>query len=95
LDVVDVGKVTDTASHLLDVVVARQNTFMCFDPGRQMIIEDIVKEGLNRVVVAACSPSLHAPSLCSFRSWVPAHAEPYAEGQLPQARIRRSVAVAL
>lgn len=58
-DVVDVDKVTEAASRLPDVALARQNTFMCSDPGQQMIIEDIVKEGLNRVVVAACSPSLH------------------------------------
>ena len=41
------------------MAVARQYTFMCSDPGQQLIIDDIVKEGLNRVVVAACSPSLH------------------------------------
>ena len=58
-DVVDVHKVTEAASRLSDVVLARQYTFMCSDPGQQMIIDDIVKEGLNRVVVAACSPSLH------------------------------------
>jgi len=58
-DVVDVHKVTEAASRLPDVVLARQYTFMCSDPGQQMIIDDIVKEGLNRVVVAACSPSLH------------------------------------
>ena len=58
-DVVDVDKVTEAASRLGDVVLARQYTFMCSDPGQQMIIEDIAKEGLNRVVVAACSPSLH------------------------------------
>ncbi len=58
-DVVDVLKVTEAASHLPDVVLARQYTFMCSDPGQQMIIDDIFKEGLNRVVVAACSPSLH------------------------------------
>jgi heterodisulfide reductase subunit A len=58
-DVVDVQKVTEAAKRLPDVVLARQYTFMCSDPGQQMIIEDIAKEGLSRVVVAACSPSLH------------------------------------
>lgn len=58
-DVVDVEQVVEAASRLPDVVVARRNTFMCSDPGQQMIVEDIGKEGLNRVVVAACSPSLH------------------------------------
>ena len=58
-DVVDVNKLTQAASSLPDVAVARPYTFMCSDPGQQMIIDDIVREGLNRIVVAACSPSLH------------------------------------
>ena len=58
-DVVDVNKVTQAASRLPGVAVARQYTFMCSDPGQQMIIDNIITEGLNRVVVAACSPSLH------------------------------------
>ena len=58
-DVVDVHKVTEAAGRLPDVVLARNYTFMCSDPGQQMIIEDIAKQGLTRVVVAACSPSLH------------------------------------
>ena len=53
-DVVDVHKVTEAAGRLPDVVLARNYTFMCSDPGQQMIIEDIAKQGLTRVVVAAC-----------------------------------------
>jgi heterodisulfide reductase subunit A len=58
-DVVDVERVTEAAGKLPGVVLSRQNTFMCSDPGQQMILDDIRSEGLNRVVVAACSPSLH------------------------------------
>jgi heterodisulfide reductase subunit A len=58
-DVVSVEKVADAAGQMPDVVVARQNTFMCSHPGQQMIVDDIAKLGLNRVVVAACSPRLH------------------------------------
>jgi heterodisulfide reductase subunit A len=58
-DVVDVERVVAAASMLKNVVIARQNTFMCSDPGQGMIQEDIRNEKLERVVVAACSPSLH------------------------------------
>ena len=58
-DVVDVERVVSAAAKLPDVVVARRNMFMCSDPGQKMIEEDIRTNGLNRVVVSACSPSLH------------------------------------
>lgn len=47
------------AGTLKDVAVARDYKFMCSDPGQDMIIQDIKKMGLNRVVVASCSPRLH------------------------------------
>lgn len=58
-DVVAVEKVVEAAARLPDVVIARHNTFMCSDPGQNLIAQDIRSERLNRVVVAACSPSLH------------------------------------
>jgi heterodisulfide reductase subunit A len=58
-DVVDVDKVVDTAARLEGVAVARHYEFMCSDPGQGLIEEDIKNENLDRVVVAACSPSLH------------------------------------
>ena len=58
-DVVDVNKVAEAAGHLPDVAVSRLNTFMCSDPGQQMIADDILNGLVDRVVVAACSPSLH------------------------------------
>lgn len=58
-DVVDVERVTEAAGKLGDTVVARHEMFMCSDPGQKLIADDIQKEGLDRVVVAACSPSLH------------------------------------
>jgi heterodisulfide reductase subunit A-like polyferredoxin len=42
-----------------NVVVARDYKFMCSDPGQEMIQKDIREMGLNRVVVASCSPRLH------------------------------------
>ena len=58
-DVVDVKRVAETIAKLPNVVVSRDYIFMCSDPGQNLIIEDIKKEKLNRVIVAACSPSLH------------------------------------
>jgi len=60
--VVDVEEVTKYASTLPNVVVARNYVFMCSEPGQQLIKEDIAKHKINRVVVAACSPSLHEPT---------------------------------
>jgi len=56
---VDVEKVAEYASGLKNVAVARDYKFMCSDPGQETIIRDIRKLGLNRVVVASCSPRLH------------------------------------
>ena len=58
-DVVDVEKVAEEIGKLENVTIARDYVFMCSDPGQKMIEEDIEKLNLDRVVVAACSPSLH------------------------------------
>ncbi|RPI58075.1 MAG: CoB--CoM heterodisulfide reductase iron-sulfur subunit A family protein, partial [Planctomycetaceae bacterium] len=58
-DVVDVEKVVQAVAGLPGVAVARREMFMCSDAGQQRIAEDIRDKKLNRVVVAACSPSLH------------------------------------
>jgi len=59
---VDVKEVAGFAGSLDSVVVARDYRFMCSDPGQNLIKEDIKKLGLNRVVVAACSPTMHEPT---------------------------------
>jgi len=56
---VRVGEVADFVRKLPNVVVARDYKFMCSDPGQEMIEKDIREYGLNRVVVASCSPRLH------------------------------------
>ncbi|MFZ0725550.1 MAG: FAD-dependent oxidoreductase, partial [Desulfobacterales bacterium] len=56
---VRVEEVAVFARHLPNVVVARDYKFMCSDPGQAMIEKDIRDFGLNRVVVASCSPRLH------------------------------------
>jgi len=56
---VDVEAVVEFASRLPGVVVAKNYTYMCSDPGQQLVQEDIRKENLNRIVVASCSPRMH------------------------------------
>ncbi len=56
---VDVEKVTEFAKGLPSVVVARNYKFVCSDPGQELIKSDIKELGVNRVVVASCSPRLH------------------------------------
>lgn len=56
---VDVEAVARRAADLEGVQIARHYAYMCSDPGQALIKEDIRKEGLNRVVVASCSPLMH------------------------------------
>ncbi len=59
---VDSAAVAEFARGLEAVVVARDYKFMCSDPGQEMIKNDIKEFGLNRVVVASCSPTMHEPT---------------------------------
>ncbi len=59
---VDVAQVAEYARSLPAVVVARDYKFMCSDPGQELIKNDIKEHGLNRIVVASCSPRLHEPT---------------------------------
>ena len=56
---VDVKEVAKLAWGLPSVVIAKDYMYMCSDPGQNMIKEDIKQLGLNRIVVASCSPMLH------------------------------------
>ena len=60
--VVDIEAVKDYAATLPNVVVAEEYKYFCSDPGQEKIQNDIKEKGLNRVVVAACSPRLHEPT---------------------------------
>lgn len=59
---VDVEAVADYAQSLDGVTLARDYTYMCSDPGQDLIKQDIHKHGLNRIVVASCSPLMHEPT---------------------------------
>jgi heterodisulfide reductase subunit A2 len=56
---VNVADVRDFIAKQPNVIVARDYKFMCSDPGQDLIKQDIKNLGVNRVVVAACSPLMH------------------------------------
>jgi heterodisulfide reductase subunit A2 len=59
---VDVAQVRDWALERLGghgVVVSRDYPFMCSSLGQELIENDIKELGLDRIVVAACSPHMH------------------------------------
>ena len=58
-DVVDVRRVAEEIGRLPGVACAITHTFMCSDPGQALIEQKIKELNLTRVIVAACSPSLH------------------------------------
>jgi heterodisulfide reductase subunit A-like polyferredoxin len=66
---VDCEKVAHMAGELEDVVVAKDISYACSEPGQHSIKEDILANNLDRVVVASCSPRLHEPT---FRQMVQA-----------------------
>jgi len=59
---VDVEAVRDVAAEQPGVVCARDYEFMCSNAGQDLIKRDIEENGVNRVVVAACSPLMHEPT---------------------------------
>ena len=59
---VAVEQVAEFAGGLDSVVVTRDYKYMCSDPGQNLIKNDIKELGLNRVVVASCSPRMHEPT---------------------------------
>jgi heterodisulfide reductase subunit A2 len=65
--VISPTEVAEFASHLPDVVIARDNLYMCGDPGQNLVRQDILQHQLNRVVIAACSVRMHEPT---FRACV-------------------------
>ena len=56
---VDVESLAAFAQNLEHVAIARNYSYMCSDPGQELIQEDIRELDLNRIVVASCSPLMH------------------------------------
>ncbi|MBN1103540.1 MAG: CoB--CoM heterodisulfide reductase iron-sulfur subunit A family protein [Deltaproteobacteria bacterium] len=59
--VVDVPSVVEYASKLDNVVHAQESLFACSTDNARQIADTIREKGLNRVVVAACTPRTHEP----------------------------------
>lgn len=60
--VVDCEAVADYAKDLPEVVVAGHDGYLCSEPGQNRIKADVGEHGINRVVIASCSPRLHEPT---------------------------------
>ena len=59
--VVDVPSTVDYALSLPNVAHAEESLFICSTDAAQRLAESIREKGLNRVVVAACTPRTHEP----------------------------------
>ena len=59
---VDCKEVAEIASLLDNVVLSKDISYACSEPGQQEIRDDMIEHGLNRLVVASCSPRLHEPT---------------------------------
>ena len=59
--VVNVPEVVEYAKTLPNVVYAEANLYTCSQDTQKLIIEKIQQNGLNRVVVASCTPRTHEP----------------------------------
>ncbi len=56
---VDVKKLSEYFKNYPGVTVSEDYVFVCSEPGQEMISKSIEKEGLDRVIIASCTPSLH------------------------------------
>ncbi|MBI4644704.1 MAG: FAD-dependent oxidoreductase, partial [Deltaproteobacteria bacterium] len=59
--VADVPAIVEYAQGIGDVAYSQANLFTCSQDAQAQMVEMIKQHDLNRVVVAACSPSTHAP----------------------------------
>ena len=59
--VVDVPAVVEYAKTIPNVVHAEENLYTCSTDTQEKMIKAIQEKGLNRVVVASCSPRTHEP----------------------------------
>ena len=56
---VNIPDVARYSGEMDNVALVRDYRFMCSEPGQELIKQDIIEQGLDRVVVAACSPLMH------------------------------------
>ena len=58
-DYIDTEALAATAAQIPGVSVSTVNSFMCSDPGQNLVEQDVKAGKVDRVVVASCSPFLH------------------------------------
>ncbi|MBC8224270.1 radical SAM protein, partial [Candidatus Bathyarchaeota archaeon] len=61
-DVVDVEEIRKKVRGWDHVAVARKDSYLCSKPAQDTILADIERHGLDRVVVASCTPRMHLPT---------------------------------
>jgi len=57
--IVDVEVLAKFVAGLPNVALVKTYKYMCSNPGQEMIVQDIRENHLDRIVVAACSPTMH------------------------------------
>jgi heterodisulfide reductase subunit A len=57
--IINIKEMRKYVEGLPKIVVAKDYSYFCSAPGQDIIVEDIKKHKLDRVVVAACSPRMH------------------------------------
>jgi len=63
--VVNVAAICDIVKKWDKVIDSKWNLYLCSKPAQDMILESIVRNKLNRVVVACCTPRMHLPTFQS------------------------------
>ncbi|MFX0097119.1 MAG: 4Fe-4S binding protein [Candidatus Hodarchaeota archaeon] len=58
-DVVDVEALCEDVKNWEGVAVVRYNDYLCSKPGQDMIINQIKRRELNKVIIASCTPRMH------------------------------------
>ncbi|GAH48087.1 unnamed protein product, partial [marine sediment metagenome] len=61
-DTVDIDQLAEEIEKLPEVKLVQVNTYTCSDPGQKEIETAILEKGIEKIVVAACSPRLHGPT---------------------------------
>ena len=59
---IDMEKLTEYASKIDGVATAHDYIFVCSEAGQDLIRDKVAEYGLDRVMVASCSPKFHEPT---------------------------------
>ena len=60
--IVDIDQLAEEIEKISSVKLVQVNTYTCSEPGQVEIETAIKEQGIEKVVVAACSPRLHGPT---------------------------------